>query len=217
MVGNNKRLEARVQQRPPTPAAPGLFRHVARTVREAVSKPVAAVGRILTLELANDLIVAGDADLVGIVRAQIADPELIAKSRAGRVDDVRPCVGANVCVNELLKDHPLTCMINPDARTSTDLAQAARLDGHRSVVIGGGPGGLEAARRLAVRGSAVILFEASPTLGGQVARWTAAPSRRELRRWPRRRKLCVNPSAWRETPNTPGVRRCGCSNAKHGR
>ncbi|MER5217403.1 FAD-dependent oxidoreductase [Streptomyces sp. NPDC002838] len=183
MVGNNNRLEARVQHWPPTPAAPGLFRHVARTVREAVAKPVAAVGRITTLALANELVAAGDCDLVGMVRAQIADGDLIAKSRQGRVADVRPCVGANVCVNELLRDRPLTCLVNPDARTSADLGDAPSLAGHRAVVVGAGPAGLEAARRLAHRGSRVTLFEAGTTLGGQLAQWSAAPSRRELRRY----------------------------------
>jgi 2,4-dienoyl-CoA reductase-like NADH-dependent reductase (Old Yellow Enzyme family) len=183
MVGNNNRLEARVRHWPPTPAAPGLFRHVARTVRSAISTPVAAVGRITTLELANDLIVAGDSDLVGMVRAQIADPEIISKSRQGRRADVRPCIGANVCVNELLRDHPLSCMVNPDARSSEELANAARLDGHRAVVVGGGPSGLEAARRLAHRGSAVTLFETEPVLGGQMFQWAKAPSRRELMRY----------------------------------
>ncbi|MBF4160731.1 oxidoreductase [Nocardioides acrostichi] len=183
MVGNNNRLEARVQHWPPTPAEPGLFRNVARTVKDAVDIPVAAVGRILTLDLAHDLIDAGDADLVGMVRAQIADGEIISKSRAGRTEDVRPCIGANVCVNELLRDHPLSCMINPDARTSDDLASAARLVGHRSVVVGGGPAGMEAARRLATRGSEVTLFEALPRLGGQLAQWATAPSRAELMKW----------------------------------
>ena len=74
MVGNNNRLEARVRHWPPTPAPEGLFRGVARTIREAVDVPVAAVGRVKTLDLANDIVAAGDADLVGIVRAHIATP-----------------------------------------------------------------------------------------------------------------------------------------------
>ncbi|MER5673716.1 NAD(P)-binding protein [Pseudonocardia alni] len=183
MVGNNNRLEARVRHWPPTPAEPGLFRSVARTVRDAIDTPVAAVGRILTLDLADDIVASGDADLVGMVRAQIADGELLSKSRAGRASDVRPCIGANVCVNGLLRDQPLSCMVNPDARTSTDSAGLPRLDGHRAVVVGGGPGGMEAARRLAERGSTVTLFEAGPALGGQYAQWSRAPSRRELMRW----------------------------------
>ena len=180
MVGNNNRLEARVQHWPPTPAPPGLFRDRARVIRDAVSKPVAAVGRVLSLDLANAMVVAGDADLVGMVRAQIADGDLIAKSRAGRTSDVRPCIGSNVCVNNLLADHPLVCMINPDARTSDDLAAAPSLTGQRAVVIGGGPAGLEAARRLAYRGASVSLIEQQDRIGGQLAQWSAAPSRREF-------------------------------------
>jgi 2,4-dienoyl-CoA reductase-like NADH-dependent reductase (Old Yellow Enzyme family) len=180
MVGNNNRLEPRVQHWPPTPAAPGLFRARAHTIRDAVTKPVAAVGRVLSLELANAMVIAGDADLVGMVRAQIADGDLIAKSRTGRTADVRPCVGANVCVNNLLADKPLTCMVNPDARTSDDLAAAPSLAGQRAAVVGGGPAGLEAARRLAHRGARVVLFELADRLGGQLAQWSAAPSRREF-------------------------------------
>ncbi|MFP5345744.1 MAG: FAD-dependent oxidoreductase [Actinomycetes bacterium] len=182
MVGNNNRLEARVRHWPPTPAAPGLFRGVARTVKEAVSVPVCAVGRILTLDLADDILASGDADMVGMVRAQIADAELLPKSRSGRVEDVRPCVGVNVCVNGLLDGRPLTCLVNPDVgegepRRGRDMA------GSSAVVVGGGPGGLEAARRLARAGCAVTLFEAGPRLGGQLSQWAMAPSRREVQRF----------------------------------
>ncbi|PWJ53875.1 2,4-dienoyl-CoA reductase [Quadrisphaera granulorum] len=183
MVGNNNRLEARVQHWPPTPAPPGTFRATARVIREAVTKPVAAVGRVLSLDLANDMVVAGDADLVGMVRAQIADGELISKSRAGRSQDVRPCVGANVCVNGLLADKPLGCMVNADARTSSELGSAPRLDGARAVVVGAGPAGLESARRLAERGAAVVLFEEHHGIGGQLAQWAQAPSRQEFFRY----------------------------------
>ena len=180
MVGNNNRLEARVRHWPPTPAQPGLFRGVARTVKAAVSVPVAMVGRVTTLSLANDIVAAGDADLVGIVRGHIADPALISKTRAGHASDVRPCVGVNVCTNGLLAGRTLTCMVNPDAG-DPGAAAARDLQGHRSVVVGAGPAGLEAARRLAERGSAVTLVERASAIGGQMAGWTAAPSRLEVR------------------------------------
>jgi 2,4-dienoyl-CoA reductase-like NADH-dependent reductase (Old Yellow Enzyme family) len=183
MVGNNNRLEARVRHWPPTPAPPGLFREAARVITQAVSKPVAAVGRITTLALANDLIDAGDADMVGMVRAQIADPELIPLSRAGREADVRPCVGINVCTNALLAMRPLDCAVNPDAGHPGEPMPPSNLGGHRSVVVGGGPAGLETARRLAERGSEVILVEALPALGGRVGQWSSAPSRREVRKY----------------------------------
>lgn len=178
MVGNNNRLEARVRHWPPTPAEHGLFRDVARVVKEAVSVPVCAVGRVTTLDLANDILAAGDADMVGMVRAQIADPDLLAKSRAGHPEDVRPCVGVNVCVNGLLEGRPLTCFVNPDVGHEQDEPVDAR--GRSALVIGGGPAGMEAARRLAEAGCAVTLAEASDHLGGQVAAWSLAPSRAEV-------------------------------------
>jgi 2,4-dienoyl-CoA reductase-like NADH-dependent reductase (Old Yellow Enzyme family)/thioredoxin reductase len=178
MVGNNNRLEARVRHWPPTPAPHGLFRDVARVIKEAVSVPVCAVGRVTDVDLANDILVAGDADLVGMVRAQIADPDLLAKTRAGRAEDVRPCVGVNVCVNGLLEGRPLSCFVNPDVGHEQD--EAIDLSGRSAVVVGGGPAGLEAARRMAEAGCRVTLAEASDQLGGQVAAWSCAPSRSEV-------------------------------------
>lgn len=182
MVGNNNRLEARVRHWPPTPARPGLFRDAARTIKAAVDVPVCAVGRVTTVALANELIVDGDADLVGMVRAQIADPDLLGKTRRGRVADVRPCVGANVCVSELLAARPLSCLVNPDAGSpEQDLTPVVR--GQTAVVVGAGPGGLEAARRLGLLGFAVNLFEREDFVGGQMALWSKAPSRREVARY----------------------------------
>ncbi|MFF1830641.1 NAD(P)-binding protein [Paenarthrobacter sp. NPDC058040] len=183
MVGNNNRMEARVRHWPPTPAKPGLFRDVARTIKEAVTVPVCAVGRIMTAELANDLVVSGDADMVGMVRAQIADPELLAKTRAGRRADIRPCVGANVCVNELLAARKLTCLVNPDVGTVHEVMDRAATNGKRAVVVGAGPGGLESARRLALAGYRVTLFEKAGAIGGQMAAWSNAPSRQEFKRY----------------------------------
>ena len=113
-AGNNTRKLARVDHWPPTPAPLAAFRHLSRAVKKAVQVPVATVGRVTTLALAEDILRSGDADLVGMVRANIADPELLPKSRAGRAASVRPCVGANVCINSLLDHKPLTCMANPD-------------------------------------------------------------------------------------------------------
>lgn len=189
MVGNNNRFEARVRHWPPTPAAPGLFRDAAHVVTSAVSKPVAAVGRVLTLALANDMVDAGDADLVGIVRAQIAEPRLIPLSLAGRPEEARPCLGIQVCNNSLLAGQPLTCAVNADVADSAGLDGLPRLDGLTAAVVGAGPGGMEAARRLAERGAAVTLFEADSRLGGRLAQWSTAPSRREVGRyvaWQRR-------------------------------
>ena len=184
MVGNNNRLEARTRHWPPTPARPGLFRSVVRTVKQHVENvPVAGVGRILTLDLAEEMLAAGDADMVGMVRAQIADPELLPLSRAGRADDVRPCIGANVCVNSLLDRKPLTCLVNPDVAEATELVRESQVAGSSVVIVGGGPAGLEAARRFALEGARVTLLERSSVLGGRMAQWTKAPTRREFSKW----------------------------------
>lgn len=127
MVGNNNRLEARVQHWPPTPAKHGLFRDVARVVKDAVSVPVCAVGRVTTVELANDILAAGDATW-----------------------------------------------------SAWSAPRSPNLTGKSAVVVGGGSGGLEAARRMARAGAEVTLAEVADHLRGQVAEWSLAPSRAEV-------------------------------------
>ena len=179
-AGNNTQKLARVDHWPPTPAPLAAFRHLSRRVKKAVQVPVATVGRVTTLALAEDILRSGDADLVGMVRANIADPELLPKSRAGRAASVRPCVGANVCINSLLDHKPLTCLANPDVgRPAAGIAEGWGA-GRRAVVVGGGPAGLEAARRLAIGGWRTILIEREARLGGQIALWSQTPSRIEF-------------------------------------
>src|SRR4051794_11112254 len=176
-AGNNTRKLARVDHWPPTPAPLGAFRHLSRAVKQAVSVPVATVGRVTTLELAEEILAAGDADLVGMVRANIADAQLLPKALSLHAKTIRPCVGANVCINSLLAHKPLPCMVNPDLgrplKTIDQPIGAARA----AVVVGAGPAGLEAARRLALRGFSTTLLEAEDGIGGQMHRWSATPSR----------------------------------------
>jgi 2,4-dienoyl-CoA reductase-like NADH-dependent reductase (Old Yellow Enzyme family) len=181
-AGNNTFKLARVDHWPPTPAPFGAFRHLSRAVRSAIDFPVATVGRVTTLDLAEEILASGDADLVGMVRAHIADPELLPKSRAVGGATVRPCIGANVCINSLLAHKPLTCLANPDVGEPGREVPQGWGDGRRVLVVGGGPAGLEAARRLAIGGWSTSLVERGTTLGGQMARWAQTPSRREFLR-----------------------------------
>ena len=173
---------ARVDHWPPTPAPFGAFRHLSRAVRAAVDVPVATVGRITTLELAEEILASGDADLVGMVRAHIANPRLLPKARERTPKTVRPCIGANVCINSLLDHQPLTCMVNPELGRPLSAIDTPIGASRAAIVVGAGPAGLEAARRLALRGFGTTLIEADDHLGGKMARWCETPSRREFRK-----------------------------------
>ena len=179
-AGNNVRKLARVDHWPPTPAPFGAFRHLSRAVKEAVDIPVATVGRVTTIELAEAILRDGDADLVGMVRANIADPQILPKSRKGESREVRPCVGANVCINRLLDHKTLGCMVNPEIGRNLARLETPVGNGTLAVVVGAGPAGLEAARRLAIRGFAVEIFERDAVAGGQMRKWSDTPSRREF-------------------------------------
>ncbi|GGE01396.1 dimethylglycine catabolism protein DgcA [Aureimonas endophytica] len=181
-AGNNTRKLARVDHWPPTPAPFGAFRHLSRAVREAVEVPVATVGRVTTLDLAEEILAAGDADLVGMVRANVADPRLLPKALAAAPKTIRPCIGANVCINSLLDHKPLTCMVNPEVGRPPSTIDRPIGAARSAVVVGAGPAGLEAARRLALRGFGTTLVEADDRLGGQMDRWSRTASRQEFRK-----------------------------------
>ena len=121
--------------------------------------------------------------MVGMTRAHVADPDLIAKLRAGRLEDIRPCVGANMCIRNGLEGRSIGCIHNPQAGRELTWGDPAPAEQSRNVaVIGGGPAGLEAARVAALRGHRVTLYEQSEHLGGQLRTWTRLASKRELHR-----------------------------------
>ena len=157
---------------------PGYELEAAAPVVAAVDMPAIVTGRFRTLAEADELIATGTADLVGLTRAHIADPDLVAKSISGRESEVRPCIAGNDgCVGGLNRGR-LSCAVNPAVGRELDhprpipSAQPCRV-----VVIGGGPGGMEAARLAALRGHAVVLFEARPHLGGAVRQAQQLPTR----------------------------------------
>ena len=132
---------------------------------------VQAESHIRTPENADYVIAAGQADMVSIVRGQIADPHLANKAREGRPEDVRPCLSCNqMCWGRRSRDYWISCVVNPSAGREFEWggdrftpAEQPR----RVLVVGGGPAGLEAARVAAERGHQVTLAEASNQLGGQ--------------------------------------------------
>ena len=183
IAGTNMDRLLRAEHWPPTPARHGLFVHLAAGIRSVVDLPVFTVGRITDPVQAERILAGGEADMVGMTRAHVADPDLIAKLREGRLDDIRPCVGANVCIRNGLEGRSIGCIHNP--QTGRELAWGDPVPAERSLdvaVVGGGPAGLEAARVAALRGHRVTLHERSEHLGGQLRTWTRLASKRELNR-----------------------------------
>lgn len=150
-------------------------------IRQAANVPVLAIGRFRTLEEADQSIRAGDADMIGMTRATIADPDIVNKSLAGRAEEVRPCIGClQDCLGKLMTAHRIGCVVNPAVSFESQLAEEELPPANvprRVVVVGGGPSGMEAARIAALRGHDVVLFEAEPKLGGALKVAARAPSR----------------------------------------
>lgn len=151
-------------------------------ITRRVKSPTMVVGRFRTLEECDQIIRAGDADMVGLVRAMIADPDLVTKSLSGKVDQVRPCIGCNqACVAQVSTEHGhMECTVNPGTGHELYRGDAALIPApirKNVLVVGGGPAGMEAARVAALRGHKVTLAEANPTLGGALAAAARAPTR----------------------------------------
>ncbi len=157
---------------------PGYELEAAAPVVDAVDLPAIVTGRFRTLSEADVLIADGVADMVGLTRAHIADPELVIKSIEGREAGVRPCIAGNDgCVGGLNRGR-LSCAVNPAVGNELDLPPLQpSAQPRRVVVVGGGPGGMEAARLAAIQGHDVVLFEAQPRLGGAVREAQQLPTR----------------------------------------
>jgi 2,4-dienoyl-CoA reductase-like NADH-dependent reductase (Old Yellow Enzyme family) len=141
--------------------------------------PAIVAGRFRTLEEVEQVLREGTADLVSMVRAQIADPDLVRKTREGRAEEVRPCIACNQgCIGGAIRTGVIGCTVNAavgfEASMSEHLLQ--RTSSPKQVlIVGGGPAGMEAARICATVGHSVILAEASPKLGGTVNLAKRAP------------------------------------------
>ena len=160
----------------------GAFVHLASGVKAAVTKPVISCNRINDPALAESIIRDGRADMVGLARALLADPEFPLKAMTGRAKEIVPCIGCNQgCLDRIFNMEPVECLVNPRAGREFEVPPVQKAARPKKImVVGGGPAGLTAARTAARAGHAVTLYEKLAELGGQMVLAGATEERREM-------------------------------------
>jgi len=162
------------------PSSPHL--DFAGEVRAATGFPTFHAARIQDVTTARHAIASGKLDMVGMTRAHMADAHIVRKIIAGREDTIRPCVGANFCLDRIYQGGEAYCVHN--AATGRELSMPHEVPvantPRKVVVVGAGPAGLEAARVAAERGHKVVVFEAASKAGGQIRLTAQSPRRREM-------------------------------------
>ena len=151
-------------------------------VRAATDFPVFHAARIPDVATARHAIASGKLDMVGMTRAHLADPHLVRKIVEGREDRIRPCVGANYCLDRIYQGGEAYCIHNPATGRELTIPHEvpAAAVKRRFVIVGAGPAGLEAARVAAERGHDVTVHEAADAAGGQVRLTARSERRREM-------------------------------------
>ncbi|HKY93886.1 MAG TPA: FAD-dependent oxidoreductase, partial [Kiloniellales bacterium] len=186
IAGTSASLGGAVHIVPPMIIANAYVAPFAATVKARVRIPVFVAGRINQPQQAEQVVASGQADMCGMTRALIADPEMPNKARERRPDDIRACIACNqACIGHFHLGHVISCIQHPE--TGRELAyperqgkraQAAKR--RRVMVVGGGPGGMKAAAVAAERGHDVTLYEATGRLGGQALLAQLLPGRAEF-------------------------------------
>ena len=152
-------------------------------VRRDTGFAVFHAARIADVATARHAVASGKLDMVGMTRAHIADPDIVAKISAGREHEIRPCVGATYCLDRIYLAGEALCIHNPASGREATMPHQIEVrtsQARKLVIVGAGPAGLEAARVGAERGHQVVVFEATPEPGGQVRLITLSPHRRDM-------------------------------------
>lgn len=161
------------------PLAPWTY--ISAAIKEAVSIPVFVVGRINDPVLAERILADHQADMIGMVRPLIADPEFPNKAKIGRLEEIRRCMACNdACVSKTYSYDPVACSINPEAGKERENAIIAAKVKKRVMLIGGGAAGLETARVAALRGHTVSLYEKNDVLAKELSIAAIPPGRQDF-------------------------------------
>jgi hypothetical protein len=154
----------------------------AATIKDVFSRSILVTGRINQPQMAEQILAKGQADMCGMTRAMICDPEMPNKARLGKLDDIRACVGCNQsCIGHYHQGVPISCFQNPLSGRELTLGDHPKAETSRNILVaGGGPGGMKAAAVAAERGHRVVLCEKSRRLGGQILLAQTLPDREEF-------------------------------------
>ena len=181
-AGTSAGIGSAVNIAPPMAVAHGYLAPLAVGIKARVSTPVFVAGRINQPQDAERILASGAADMVGMTRALICDPDMPSKAAEGRLDDIRACIACNqACIGHFHMGYPISCIQHPETGrelTYGTLAPAARP--RRILIVGGGPAGMKAAAIAAARGHETILCEATRQLGGQALLAQMLPTRAEF-------------------------------------
>jgi len=159
----------------------GGFAWAARRLKQALGIPVVASNRINAPEFAEAILARGDADMVSLARAMLADPEFAGKARAGDRAGINVCIACNqACLDHYFIGQPASCVVNPRAGRETKLVFNRSPSRRKIAVVGGGPAGLSCAAVAAERGHEVTLYEKSGQLGGQFNLAKVIPGKQEF-------------------------------------
>jgi 2,4-dienoyl-CoA reductase (NADPH2) len=159
----------------------GAFAWATRGLKQAVRIPVVASNRINAPEVAEAIIARGDADMVSLARAMLADPEFARKAAAGDRAGINICIACNqACLDHYFIGQPASCVVNPRAGRETKLVFLKTKRTKTIAVVGGGPAGLSCAVHAAERGHEVTLFEKAAELGGQFNLAKVIPGKQEF-------------------------------------